>query len=54
MSANLPWEERYKRENIVFLALIEGEPKHDLNAVLKPIVDKFMSLWTGSWFWIKL
>ena len=52
--ANLPREERYKRENIVLLALIEGEPKHDLNAVFKPIVDEFMSLWTGSWFWIKL
>ena len=52
--ANLPREERYKRENIVLLALIEDEPKHDLNTVLKPIVDEFMSLLTGSWFWIKL
>lgn len=52
--ANLPRNERYKRENIVLLALIEGEPKHDLNAVLKPIVDELISLWNGHRFWVKL
>jgi hypothetical protein len=52
--ANLPREERYKRENILLLALIEGEPKHNLNSVLKPIVDELLTLWNGHRFWINL
>ena len=52
--ANLPRNERYKRENILLLALIEGEPKHDMNAILKPIVDELITLWEGHRFWIKL
>ena len=47
--ANLPREERYKRENIILIGLIEGEPKHDMNSVLKPIVDEFLKLWNGVW-----
>jgi hypothetical protein len=30
--------------------LIDGKPKHD--PVLKPNVDKLLSLWNGSRFWI--
>mgnify|MGYP002803532383 CR=1 FL=1 len=52
--ANLPRNERYKRENILLLALIEGEPKHDMNTILKPIVDELITLWKGHRFWIKL
>ena len=48
--ANLPREERYKRENVLLLGLIEGEPKHDLNSLLKPAVDELLKLWDGHTF----
>ena len=48
--ANLPREERYKRENVALLGLIEGEPKHDLNSILKPAVDELLMLWEGHIF----
>jgi hypothetical protein len=48
--ANLPREERYKRENVVLLRLVEGEPKHDLNSILRPAVDDLLKLWNGHLF----
>ena len=48
--ANLPREERYKRKNVLLLGLIEGEPKHDLNSLLKPAVDELLKLWDGHTF----
>lgn len=48
--ANLPREERYKRENVLLLGLIEGEPKHDLNSILKPAIDELLKLWDGHVF----
>ena len=47
---NLPREERYKRENVLLLGLIKGEPKHDLNSLLKPAVDELLKLWDGHAF----
>ena len=52
--ANLPRNESYKKENILLLALIDGELKHDMNAILKPIVDELIIPWKGHRFWIKL
>ena len=48
--ANLPRSERYKRENVMLVGLVEGEPKHDMNSVLKPAVNELLTLWIGSWF----
>ena len=48
--ANLPREERYKRENVLLLGLIEGKPKHDLNSILKPAIDELLKLWDGHVF----
>ena len=48
--ANLPRSERYKRENVMLVGLVEGEPKHDMNSVLKKAVNELLTLWIGSWF----
>ena len=47
--ANLPRSEQYKRENVMLIGLV-GEPKHDMNSVLKPAVNERLTLWIGSWF----
>ena len=53
--AHLPRNESYNRENILLLALIDGELKHDMNAISSnPFVDKLIILWKGHRFWIKL
>ena len=51
--ANLPRELRFKRENVMLIGLIEGEPKHDLNSILKPAVDELLQLWKGIWISMK-
>ena len=44
---NLSSTERYKLKNVLLVGLIPGpdEPKHDINAFLKPIVDDLLELW---------
>ena len=46
---NLPRTVRFKRENVILVALIPGpsEPSHDINTLLDPLVDELISLWEG-------
>ena len=46
---NLPRNLRFKRENVILLALIPGpsEPAHDINAILDPMVRELTKLWEG-------
>ena len=46
---NLPYEQRFKRENIILLGTIPGptEPRRDLNQYLRPLVYEFLELLDG-------
>ena len=46
---NLPRQMRFKRTNIILVALIPGpsEPKHDINSLLGPLVNELSTLWAG-------
>ena len=46
---NLPRQMRFKRTNIILVALIPGpsEPKHDINSLLDPLVNELSTLWAG-------
>lgn len=46
---NLPRALRFKRNNVILLALIPGpsEPKHDINTLLEPLVKELTKLWAG-------
>lgn len=46
---NLPREMRFKRTNVILVALIPGplEPTHDINSLLDPLVNELSSLWAG-------
>ena len=46
---NLPRTVRFKRENVILVALIPGpsEPSHDINTLLDPLVDELINLWEG-------
>ena len=46
---NLPYEQRFKRENIILLGTIPGptEPHRDLNQYLHPLVYEFLELLDG-------
>ena len=46
---NLPYQYRFKRENIILLGVIPGpsEPARDINEYLKPFVEELMDLFTG-------
>lgn len=46
---NLPREIRFKQENVILVGLIPGprEPKHDINALLLPLVQELLRLWDG-------
>lgn len=46
---NIPWEIRFKWENIIECGIIPcpKEPKLNINTYLKPIVNKLEKLWKG-------
>ena len=46
---NLPRHLRFKRENVILLGIIPGpsEPKHNINAFLKPFVEELLDFWIG-------
>ncbi|OAD80875.1 hypothetical protein PHYBLDRAFT_102425, partial [Phycomyces blakesleeanus NRRL 1555(-)] len=47
---NLPYEERFKPENVILVGLMPGpkEPKtKEINHYSKPIVDELLQLFTG-------
>lgn len=46
---NLPYEQRFKRENIILLGIIPGpcEPPRDINQYLKPLVKELLELYSG-------
>lgn len=46
---NLPRVIRFKRTNVILVALIPGasEPPHDINTLLDPLVTKLGLLWDG-------
>ena len=46
---NLPRAKRFKRTNVILVALIPGpsEPTHDINTLLDPLVNELSSLWEG-------
>ena len=52
---NLPRAVRFKRENVILVALIPGpsEPSHDINTLLDPLVDELSQLWEGVTMEIK-
>ena len=46
---NLPRALRFKRTNVILIALIPGpsEPAHDINTLLDPLVNELSTLWKG-------
>lgn len=46
---NLPHHIRSKRENVILLGIIPGpgEPSHDVNMYLAPLVEELLLLWKG-------
>ena len=46
---NLPYDQRFKRENVILLGIIPGpsEPKRDLNDYLHPFIKELQELFTG-------
>lgn len=46
---NLPRNVRIKQENVLLIGLLPGlrEPKHDVNAFLKPLVQELLKYWNG-------
>ena len=46
---NLPRTMRFKRRNVILVALIPGpsEPTHDINTLLAPLVKELTTLWAG-------
>lgn len=46
---NLPYEERFKRENVILLGIIPGpcEPASDINQYLRPLVEELLELFDG-------
>ena len=46
---NLPRSERFLWENVIILGIIPGpkEPKFNINAYLKPVVDELILPWNG-------
>lgn len=53
--ANLPREERYRRENVIIVGIITG-PKHptgNMNTFLRPLVDELKVLFKGKDFTLK-
>ena len=46
---NLPYQTRFKRQNIILLGIISGpsEPAKDINQYLRPFVDELNELFTG-------
>lgn len=46
---NLPWELRYKTENMIVISVTPGphEPKLNINTYLKPLVDELQELYRG-------
>lgn len=46
---NLPYDQRFKRENVILLGIIPGpsEPKRNLNDYLKPFVEELQKFHTG-------
>ena len=45
---NLPRSVRLRRENVILVfCLGPGEPKHDINPYIEPLVDELSDLWTG-------
>ena len=46
---NLPRALRFKRTNVILVALIPGpsEPAHDINTLLDPLVNELSTLWKG-------
>ena len=47
---NVPREERFKRENVIFVGIIPGprEPSGNINAYLSPLVDELELLWNDG------
>ena len=46
---NLPYDQRFKRENIILLGIIPGpgEPKREVNQYLRPLVKELLELLAG-------
>ena len=46
---NLPYDQRFKRENIILLGIIPGpcEPPRDVNQYLRPLVKELLELYSG-------
>ena len=46
---NLPYDQRFRRENIILLGIIPGpcEPPRDINQYLKPLVKELLELLSG-------
>ena len=46
---NLPYDQRFKRENVILLGIIPGpsEPKRDLNDYLQPFIAELQEFFTG-------
>ena len=46
---NLPRQIRYRRENVIIVAIIPGqkEPKLTMNSFLQPLVDELQEFWSG-------
>ena len=46
---NLPYDQRFKRENVILLGIIPGpsEPPRDINQYLRPLVKELQELNTG-------
>ena len=46
---NLPYQERFKRENVILLGIIPGpgEPPRDINQYLRPFVKEMLQYSTG-------
>lgn len=53
---NLPPEVRYRPENVFLVCVISGptEPSlHQINYILKPLIDKFLVLWTRGLYMMR-
>ena len=46
---NLPYKQRFKRENVILLGIIPGpcEPPRDINQYLRPLVKELLQFLSG-------
>ena len=44
---NLPRDQRFLSENVIFVGVIPGEPSIHINTLLDPLIDELLKLWDG-------